>query len=86
MTYIEPSVGRIVHYYDEQGDGPYAALVTAVNGRSCDLAVFSPTGMTFVHGRRPGLLDIVTSEPGHGAVVAQHWFWPPFVGPRGVER
>jgi len=72
---MEPTVGRIVHYYDEDGHGPSAAIITKVDGRCCDLVVFFTYTSRYILGVRQGLTDAATGEPGHGGVIASHWFW-----------
>lgn len=46
----QPSVGRVVHYYDKRGEGPFAAIVIGVNGDKVDLTVFKLTGQFVIEG------------------------------------
>lgn len=69
MTAMQkPSIGRIVHYYGCEGDGPHAAIITKVRSDQCvDLYVLpqdgEPLGM-FSVGNTP--------DDANG-----HWCWPP---------
>jgi len=45
---IEPTVGRVVHYYDSKSGGPLAAHVAYVHtNRLVNLLVISPHGNTY---------------------------------------
>lgn len=92
-VFVKPTVGRVVHYFDRQGDktaGPWAALVTFVHERELDgsgdeigppvvsLTVFPPGGsMLFAIAPLEGCYD--------EGDVEKHpewrggWNWPPRV-------
>lgn len=67
-----PTIGRIVYYYSAGWhEGAYRpdcrpAIVTAVDGTTASLAVFSPTGIFFDHN----VSYSPTPTPGC-------WSWPP---------
>jgi hypothetical protein len=67
---MKPTIGRIVHYYSETDQEPFAALVTAVlSGHLVTLTVFPPnTDMFTIDGAS-------FSE----APTPRHWTWPPRV-------
>ncbi len=67
-----PSVGRVVHYY-ENGEGPFAATITKV-GKStyCSLAVLKPKQTSLY------VVDLCA----HQKVALSdwpYWVWPPRV-------
>lgn len=68
---MKPTVGRAVHFY-EDGQGPFAATITAVFSETCcTLAVLKP-GQTSVY--------VASSCLRNDAVVeGQRWTWPPRV-------
>ena len=79
---MNPTVGRIVHYYD-QNQGPFAAVITNVQYK--DASHDEPTGLVnlYVFPVRvrfediPGFVpwDVVQNEvPQEGA---RRWEWPP---------
>lgn len=67
---MKPTVGRIVHFY-EQGQGPFAAIITVVHSETCcTLSVFKPQ-QTQVY---------VGSSVQHESVADKswvYWAWPP---------
>ena len=80
---MKPTVGRIVHYYpdatsitlDRWGEGPYAAVVTAVHqddSMVVSLAVFA----------RPGddVFGVALSDIPFGREGTRRWCWPPREG------
>lgn len=92
-TFVTPTVGRVVHYFDREGGktvGPWAALVTFVHERERDelgeeigppvvsLSVFPPAGeMFFAIAPLEGCYDEADVE----AHPEWHggWNWPPRV-------
>lgn len=73
-----PSVGRIVHYVSRgSADGVFgvtcrAAVVTDVDGDSCDLAVLNPDGALFARGIPYADAGPVGPQSGNGGT----WHWP----------
>lgn len=67
--YLEPTVGRIVHYQGFTQTEPLAAIITAVYEATdrVSLTVFLPVGAA---QPRPSVPFSETPEPGH-------WNWPP---------
>jgi hypothetical protein len=65
---LKATVGRIVHYFDSSGSGPYAAIVTAVGDEGwVDLTYFPP-------GAPAGTAPLSASaEHGTGG---NSWCWP----------
>lgn len=42
---IQPTVGRVVHFYPKSGEGPWAALIACVHDERCvNLMAIDPTG------------------------------------------
>lgn len=68
-----PSIGRVVHYYDRDGEGPYAATVVNVEESTVTLWVLPRHvgGETMAVGLVP--------EGGFG--TPRSWCWPPYVPP-----
>lgn len=65
---MKPTVGRIVHFY-EDGQGPFPAIVTVViNDTCCMLSVFKP-GQTSVY--------LASSCLFNDSNASQYWVWPP---------
>jgi hypothetical protein len=65
----QPSVGRIVHYYDEDGAGPIAAIITKVtDGDKVSLTSFG----TYGTGPREHSAVPQRALPGKNC-----WDWPP---------
>lgn len=73
MDEVRPSVGRIVHYY-EQNVGPFAAVITNVTGgpkNAVDLHVFPCR-------RKIGdFVPIETVQNGVPDEGTRKWCWPP---------
>lgn len=71
---MRPTVGRIVHFYDEGSVGPFAAIVTQTGGKSdthVALEVFWPPALKL---HRPASVDNVPfHEPSFGS---GYWVWP----------
>lgn len=69
---MKPTVGRVVHFYEDD-QGPFAALVTGVyaNG-SCMLAVFKPA--------HTSIYAIACYEKGATGSEHCYWTWPPRAG------
>lgn len=67
-SYLEPTVGRIVHYQSFKSPEPVAAIITSVReDQVVDLVAFQPNGDTIPHR------FIAYSEtPEEG-----YWNWPP---------
>ncbi len=66
---MKPTVGRIVHYY-EDGQGPFAATVTAVHDNTyCTLAILKPR-QTSVYAANCAMQNVALSG-------ADYWEWPP---------
>jgi len=76
---MKPTVGRIVHYYEENGkshngvgDGPYAAIITQVFGDSegafCNLKVLPPFVEAFDSGS--------VRNKDHRETDNRYWVWP----------
>lgn len=77
---MKPHVGAIVHWYDEQGTGPYAAVVTAASrdGLRCDLHVFGRGGEPHtVYSVLCGEVDLQTGAPSPACVPHGTWYVPP---------
>lgn len=79
IAMIEPTVGRIVHYFGVSdaptpaGIGPLAAVITAVHGPNCvNLAVFDGNG--HVHSRT----SVTLVQPGHEAPANSYCTWMPY--------
>lgn len=67
---MTPTVGRIVHYYPNSLTGPWAAVVTAVEGELLSLYVFPAVGQAYpVFG--------VAKDKRSGP----YWEWPRKEGP-----
>jgi len=67
---MKPSIGRIVHYYGSEGDGPHAAIVVKVHSDSClKLQIFPQDGESI-------RIDSVVSIQGDSN---GRWEWPPRV-------
>lgn len=78
---MTPTIGRIVHYYPYRGDGPWAAIITAVNADdSVNLMAFRKDG-----GMRPVIecFDKAAYDAAgenHASKVKNgYWDWPPRV-------
>lgn len=65
-----PTVGRVVHFYDNMADGPYAAMVTGVSDDFVDLMIFR-RAFTMPRLDIPHLTGLESSADG------PHWVWPP---------
>jgi hypothetical protein len=63
---MEPTIGRIVHWYDYQGVGPYAAIVTDIHEDSVSLTVCFPN-----------MLPELATGPYSEEPKQFHWSWPP---------
>lgn len=71
---MEPSMGRIVHYKDE--DGSYPAIVISVNAnKTTNLTVFKEDG-GFGYRKSVPLFDTVDSNQEQ---PVNTWVWPPRV-------
>lgn len=74
---MKPTVGRIVHLYMTGatwtlGEGPHAAIVTAVTGDTVTLWAFFPA---------PGTPREITGvHPEGTAGASNYWTWPPREG------
>jgi hypothetical protein len=68
---MQLTVGRIVHYYDDRGAGPIAALVVAVDTASAQLELHPWS--TYA---RPDRYVDVPREAGASGNGAS-WRWPP---------
>ena len=67
----KPSVGRIVHYYGASGDGPHAAIVTAVHSDTLvSLTVFPDGGLASPQA------NVVQSDAAYANGFSR-WEWPP---------
>lgn len=67
---MKPTVGRQVHYYEDDESGPYAATVTKVHTEECvNLAVLRDYTQSLV------FVTSVTPRTGSG----WGWEWPPRV-------
>lgn len=71
----KPTIGRIVHYYekglDPNGDGPYAAIVSAVHSENCvTLAVLVPCRTSVYAASSVSHKDVNPN-------MSQWWEWPP---------
>lgn len=71
---MKPTVGRIVHYYGkdaygDNGEGPYAALVTKVHSDTC------VNLMVFMAGMTPA--SSVQGGDDQQSGMSQRWEWPP---------
>lgn len=69
---MKPTIGRIVHFHDNQhaapyGPGPFAAIVMAVDGTTVTLWVLFPA---------PGSPREITNVPFERA-SGVYWAWPP---------
>ena len=76
---LKPTVGRIVHYYHQQGDtmrGPLAAIVTSADGDVVGLRVFDSPAF------RRMSLEVRHAEavPFSPTPKAGCWTWPPREG------
>lgn len=84
MSAQVPSVGRIVHYYPAEIDGPLppgpiAAIITAVGESSVTLAALPPMPHVGEDGvRRSSLCLVMPREEGETG-EAGTWCWPPRV-------
>lgn len=73
------TVGRIVHFYDahvvgDNGDGPYAAIVTKVWSPTCvNLSAFGMGAPYLASSVQEHPLGTSTKPP------SQYWQWPPKV-------
>jgi hypothetical protein len=66
-----PTVGRIVHFYDDTSVEPQAAIITKVWSDDCvNLVVFGDGSMNNVPART--VTSVTTSEGS-----SQRWAWPP---------
>lgn len=65
----KPSIGRIVHYTGRDGSGPYAAIVTEVDGMSVALTTFGKHSSHTV-------TDVPYLET-LAMPTAHTWRWPP---------
>lgn len=78
MSDQKPSVGRVVHYYDEAIDnqnkpGPYPALITAVHSDTCcTLGAILPWNTNVVVASSCMRKDAAGGMP-------RYWEWPPRV-------
>ena len=55
---IEPTVGRVVLFYDNNGPEPHAAIITEVHGECCvNLCAFSKNGIPKGYTSVPLLQD-----------------------------
>ena len=83
QTPVQPTVGRVIHLYRRNGDGPFAAIVTEVSDTA--LAVFA---------MRPGCGGEPLIVPGQECTFRERqqdetafdgwafcWRWPARVGP-----
>lgn len=74
MSSTKPTVGRIVHFYGKNvapvsGDGPFAAVVTAVHSDSCiSLAILAPFASNVLIGSSVMHKDVAQGD---------YWAWPP---------
>lgn len=66
---MKPSIGRIVHYYDDKSDDPIPACITGVGENGCDL--------TLLIAGAPGVYNVPESTNGQPEVL--RWNWPPRV-------
>lgn len=64
---MKPAVGRIVHYWNIKGEGPFAAIVTEseVDEEAIRLTIFQGSG---------SYTDAVVEGPIEGE---GYWVWPP---------
>lgn len=67
-----PTVGRIVHYYNQHGEGPFAALIVQVY--SADLT-------RLIYWDTLGAQHLVAeaTNPGDPNHPISCWVWPPIV-------
>jgi hypothetical protein len=74
---VRPSVARSVHFYDRDGDGPYAAIITGVSDKAgkemlANLAIFDDFGKV----RAMRLVPYSEADVPRKRDV---WTWPPRV-------
>lgn len=69
-----PSVGRIVHYYNGNGEGPFAAMI---------VYVYSADFVRLVMWDKDGKQSVVAgaTNPGDPRWLCACWVWPPRVEP-----
>ena len=70
---MKPTVGRIVHFFEDDGDQPLPAIVTQVHSESCvNLHVFSDVGNP---DRQPCEGSVMRAIVGDK--TKRKWVWPP---------
>lgn len=71
---MKATVGRIVHYHNSNGDGPFAALVVRAEDEAgtINASVYSDTGGRWIEKDLPQIKDgdAMTDKP-------KGWRWPP---------
>ena len=86
---MKPTVGRIVHFHAQYGDGPLAAIVVAINGDpdadgSLSLAVAQPPEIQ--NGWMSGVVEFARKlaryapNGTNAAIHGDYWTWPPREG------
>ncbi len=76
---MKPTIGRIVHFYNRNGEGPIAAIVTSVDPNTGlpGLFVF-PTAIS-APSMEMEVEEVATTEAGASFPVGRGWCWPPKV-------
>lgn len=79
MSDQKPSVGRVVHYYDNEVEnqnkpGPYVGFISAVHSDTCCTLSFVMPWDTTV-----GVASSCMRKDAAGEKAARYWEWPPRV-------
>lgn len=77
MSRIEPTIGRIVHYYDFDGSGPYAAILTAVLDQNL-VRVRAFDVKDGVRGHNDVNTDVPLLQDGDTGIIGAYATWMPY--------